>query len=213
MSGMIPGAVDRLLELKTMRRRRGEDALRLTHTTLDNAVSAVATALTDLHGWREDLTRREAALYGPLIGEAAALIDLEEVNAEMISLREHEQLLQKRLEQARAKADLARQAREEAYSAAREAWREVSKFEDFIRALRTDATLEEKRAADLELEDFAQVRNKGGEQDNNLSVNLHRMWSGHSLSVIGGSRFREIPESDSVLDFRLRCPGGWHRSQ
>ncbi|RWP02749.1 YscO family type III secretion system apparatus protein [Mesorhizobium sp.] len=211
---MIPKAVDRLLELKEMRRRRAEDALRLRHAALDSAVAAVETALTALHGWREDLTRREAALYDPLIGEAAALIDLEEVKAKMISLREHEQLLQKGLEEARSKADLARQAREEAYSAGRKAWREVSKIEDLLRALRTNAALEEKRAADLELDDFAQRRNSlGRKQNDNLWVNLHRMCSGHSLSENGGSRFREIPDSDSAVGSRLRCPGGRHRSQ
>ncbi|WP_353642788.1 YscO family type III secretion system apparatus protein [Mesorhizobium sp. WSM2239] len=211
---MIRKAVDRLLELKEMRRRRAEDELRLRRAALDNAVAAVGTALTDLHGWREELTRREAALFDPLIGEAAALIDLEEVNAKMISLRAHEQLLQKRLEEARAKADLARQSREEAYSAAREGWREVSKFEDLVRALRTNATLEEKRAADLELDDFAQGRNSlGREQDDNLSVNLHRICSGHSSSAIGGSRFREIPDSDSVVGLGCAAlPWRWHRS-
>ncbi|UVK49068.1 type III secretion protein (plasmid) [Mesorhizobium sp. AR07] len=183
MSGMTPNPVDRLLELKKMRRRRAEDALRLRHTTLDNAVAAVGTALTDLRRWREDLPAREAALYDPLIGEAAALIDLDEVNAKMISLRQHEQLLQQHLEQARAQTDLARQAREEAYGTAREAGRGVSKFESLVRALRSDATLEEERSADLESEDFAQRQTRlGREQDDNVSVNLHPMWSGHSLS-------------------------------
>lgn len=211
---MIPKPVHRLLELKKMRRRRAEDALRLRHATLDNAVAAVETALTDLRRWREDLPGREAALYDPLIGKAAALVDLDEVNAKMFALRQYEQLLQKRLEQARAQTDLARQAREEAYGMAREAWREVSKFEGLVRALRTDATLEEERSVDLELEDFAQRRNSlGREQDDNLSVNLHRMWGGHSLSVIRGPRFRGIPDSDFVVGSRLRHPEGWHLSR
>ncbi|MBB6413989.1 type III secretion system stalk subunit SctO [Mesorhizobium sangaii] len=167
---MIPRAVHRLLELKKMRRGRAEDALRLSHATLDNAVAAVGTALADLRRWREDLPGREAALYDPLIGEAAALIDLDEVNAKMISLRQHEQLLQKRLEQARAQTDLARQAREEAYGMAREAWREVSKFEGLVRALRTNATLEEERSADLELEDFVQRRNNLGKEQGDILV-------------------------------------------
>ncbi|GLS33037.1 Type III secretion protein YscO [Mesorhizobium albiziae] len=166
---MIPSAVHRLLELKELRRRRTEDALRLRHAALDNAVAAIENALTDLRRWREHRFSREAALYDPLIGQAAALIDLEEVKAKMISLRQHEQLLQNRLEEARAEADRARQAREEAYNLAREAWREVSKFEDLVRALRTDANLEEERSADLELEDFAQGRNSlGTEQDDSL---------------------------------------------
>ncbi|MER8830547.1 type III secretion protein [Mesorhizobium sp. M0938] len=150
---MIPKAVHRILELKQLRRRRAEDALRLRQAALDNAVAAIETASTDLRRWQEDRPRREAALYDPLIGKAAALIDLDEVNAQVVSLRQHEQLLQKRLDATRAEADRSRQAREEAHSVAREAWREVSKFEDFVRRLRTNATLEEERSADLELED------------------------------------------------------------
>ncbi|MBA1143894.1 type III secretion protein [Mesorhizobium neociceri] len=163
---MILLPVQRLLELKELRRRRTEDALRRRHGALDNAVAAVQTAVTDLRRWREHRPSREAALYDPLIGKAAALIDLEEVKAKVISLYQHEQLLQNRLEGARAEADRARQAREEAYHVAREAWRAVSKFEDLVRVLRTDANVEGERSTDLELEDFAQGRNSLGSEQN-----------------------------------------------
>ncbi|MES0139411.1 type III secretion protein [Mesorhizobium sp. M0016] len=173
---MINKAVHRILELKQLRRRRAEDALRLRHKALGNAVAAVGTALIDLRRWQEDLPRREAALYDSVIGKAAPLIDLDEVNAQAVSLRQHEQLLQKRLDETRGEADLSREAREDAHRVAREAWREVSKFEDLVRALRTNAKLEEERSADLELEEFAQRRNSlGSKQDNNLSVKLHGM--------------------------------------
>ncbi|WP_164748451.1 MULTISPECIES: YscO family type III secretion system apparatus protein [unclassified Mesorhizobium] len=195
----MPKAVHRLLELKELRRCRAEDALRLRHIALDNTVAAIEKALTELRAWREDRSRREAAVYDPLIGEAVALIDLNEVNAKMISLRQHEQLLQKRLEEATAESDLARQAREEAYGVLREAWREVRKFENLVRALETDATLAEERSADLELEDFAQRRNSlGREQDDNPSMKLHRMWSGRPLSAIRRPRSAQSIEGCDV---------------
>ncbi|ULJ74445.1 type III secretion system stalk subunit SctO [Rhizobium gallicum] len=165
---MILNPVHRLLELKELRRRRTEDALRRRHSALDNAVAVVQNALTDLHRWREHRLSREAALYDPLIGKAAALIDLEEVKAKMISMRGHEQLLQNRLEEARAEADRARRAHDEAYHLAREAWREVTKFEDLVGVLRSDAQRKKERSADLELEDFAQARNSFGRENDNL---------------------------------------------
>ncbi|WEX91746.1 type III secretion protein (plasmid) [Sinorhizobium garamanticum] len=184
---MTPEAVHRLFELKELRRRRAEHALRVRHTTLDNAVRAIGIASTNLRRWRQDLPRRELALYEPLIGKTAALTDLEAVNAQMVSLRQYEQLLGKRIEKAQAEADLARQEREEAYSVVREAWREVSKFEDLIRTLHINATQEEERSANLESEDFAQGRNSiGREQDDDLSVDLQRMRAYRSFSIIRG---------------------------
>ncbi|NRP75948.1 hypothetical protein ILFOPFJJ_06872 [Ensifer psoraleae] len=167
---MIPNAVQRLLQLKELRRRRTEDALRLRQAALDEAVAAIQTATRDLCRWQEHRPSREAALYDPLIGKAAALIDLEEVKAKMISLRQHEQLLQNRLEEAIAEADRARQAREQAYHLAREACREGSKFEDLARVVRTDANLEEERSVDLELEDFAEGLNSFGSDQNDSLV-------------------------------------------
>ncbi|AJC82192.1 type III secretion system stalk subunit SctO [Rhizobium etli] len=175
---MIPEAVYRLLQLNEKRSHRAAVVLRLRQTALDNAVAAVESASTDLRRWREDRIREETGLYEPLIGKVAALIDLEEVNSKVASLRQYEQLLEKCLEEARAEADEARQAREEANRVAREALRGVSKFEDLFRALRTAAILNEERATDLELEDFTRWRNGlGRNQDSNLSVKLRRMWS------------------------------------
>ncbi|MDA9544861.1 hypothetical protein ACM43_10145 [Bradyrhizobium sp. CCBAU 45321] len=71
-----------------------------------------------------------------LIGKTVALNDLEEAKAKMISLRDQEGLLERRLEEALSETERAWQAREEAYKAARKAYRELEKCDNLVRPLK-----------------------------------------------------------------------------
>ncbi|MCP2223731.1 type III secretion protein [Bradyrhizobium elkanii] len=135
MPGIIPKAVHQLLALRELRRRRADETLRARQSAIDNSAAAIDAALTDLRTWRRDRPRLEHEIYDSLIGKAVALNDLEEAKAKMISLHDHERLLERRLEEALSETEQARQAREEAYNAARKAYRELEKCDSLVRAL------------------------------------------------------------------------------
>ncbi|WP_445222840.1 type III secretion system stalk subunit SctO (plasmid) [Bradyrhizobium sp. Pa8] len=143
MSGVTLKATHQLIKLRELRRRRAEDALRARHLALDNATADFDVALTELRAWQQDWPRREDTLYDTLIGETVALKNLEEMKAEIVSLRDHERLLKRRLEETRTKVEQAQQAREEAYNAVREAHWEFNKCNTLLRALQAGSLMEE----------------------------------------------------------------------
>jgi chromosome segregation ATPase len=134
--GIIPKAVYQLLQLRELRRRRADESLRVRQSALDKSDAGIEAALTDLRIWRQDRPRLERSIYDLLIGKTVALNDLEEAKAKMISLHEHERLVERRLEEAMSEAEQARQAREEAYNAARKAYRGLEKCDNLVRALK-----------------------------------------------------------------------------
>lgn len=135
MPGMISKALPRLIELRKLRYSRQENVLRVRQLALDLAVAAAERALTDLQTWQQHRHRLESAMCDTLIGETVALSDLLGAKATMTSLHDHEQLLERRLEEAVVEADEAEQAREEAYTIARELRRQLEKCECLLQAL------------------------------------------------------------------------------
>lgn len=131
---MISKALPRLLELRKLRSSRQQNVLRVQQLALDQAVAAAEHALTNLHTWQQDRHRLESAMYDGLIGETVALSDLLAAKAAITSLHDHEQLLERRVEEAVEEADEAEQAREEAYTIARELHRQVEKCECLLQA-------------------------------------------------------------------------------
>lgn len=135
MPGMISKALPRLLELRKLRFSRQQNVLRVRQLALDQAVAAAERALTELDTWQQDRHRLESAMCDTLIGETVALSDLLGAKATMTSLHDHEQLLERRVEEAVVEADEAEQAREEAYTIARELHRQLEKCECLLQAL------------------------------------------------------------------------------
>lgn len=135
MPGMISKALPRLLELRKLRYSRQQNVLRVQQLALDQAVAAAERALTNLHIWQQDRHRLESAMCDTLIGETVALSDLLGAKATMTSLHDHEQLLERRVEDAVVEADEAEQAREEACTLARERRKQLEKCECLLQAL------------------------------------------------------------------------------
>ncbi|MBB4383515.1 translation initiation factor 2B subunit (eIF-2B alpha/beta/delta family) [Bradyrhizobium sp. SBR1B] len=107
----------------------------MRQSAIDKSDAAIEAALTILRTWRQDRPRLEREIYELLIGKTVALNELEEAKAKMISLHGHERLLERRLAEALWKAEQAREARQEAYNAARKAYRELEKSDNLVRAL------------------------------------------------------------------------------
>ncbi|MGY4319189.1 chromosome segregation ATPase [Bradyrhizobium sp. JR3.5] len=135
MPGITPKAVHQLLELRELRRRRADETLRVRQSAIDKSGASIEAALAVLRAWRQDRPRLEREIYDLLIGKTVALNDLEEAKAKMASLHDHERLLERRLEAALSEIEQARQARQEAYNAARKAYRELEKCDHLVRAL------------------------------------------------------------------------------
>lgn len=135
MPRMMSKALPRLLELKKLRSSRQQNVLRVRQLALDQAVAAAERELTNLHTWQQERHRLESAMCDTLIGETVALSDLLGAKATMTSLHDHEQLLERRVEEVVVEADEAAQAREEAYTIARELRRQLEKFECLLQAL------------------------------------------------------------------------------
>ncbi|MGY4403852.1 type III secretion system stalk subunit SctO [Bradyrhizobium sp. USDA 3315] len=135
MPGVTPKAVHQLLELRELRRRRADETLRVRQSAIDKSGAAIEAARAVLRTWRQDRPRLEREIYDLLIGKTVALNDLEEAKAKMASLRDHERLLERRLEEALSEAEQARQARQEACNAARKVYRELEKCDNLVRAL------------------------------------------------------------------------------
>lgn len=134
MPGITPEAVHQLLELRKLRRRRADETLRVRQSAIEKSDAAIEGARTILRTWRQERPRLECEIYGSLIGKKVALNDLEEAKAKVISLREHERLLERHLDEALSESEQAKQAREEAYNAARKAYRELEKCDNLVHA-------------------------------------------------------------------------------
>ncbi|MCK1627313.1 YscO family type III secretion system apparatus protein [Bradyrhizobium sp. 160] len=132
---MTPKAVHQLLELRELRRRRAEETLRVRQSAIDKSGATVEAALAVLRTWRQDRPRLEREMYDLLIGKPVALSDLEEAKAKTASLRDHERLLERRLEEALSEAEHACQACQEASDATRKAYRQLEKCDNLVRAL------------------------------------------------------------------------------
>ncbi|RTE88291.1 MULTISPECIES: YscO family type III secretion system apparatus protein [Bradyrhizobium] len=142
MPGVTPKTVHQLLELRKLRRRRADETLRVRQSAVDKSAAAVEAALAVLRTWRQDRPRREGEIYDLLIGKTVALNDLEEAKAKMVSLNDHERLLERRLAEALSEAEQARQARQEACNAARKAYRELERCDSLACALTARALKE-----------------------------------------------------------------------
>lgn len=142
MPGIARKAVHQLLELRKLRRRRADETLRVRQSAIDKSDAAIEAAVTILHTWRQNRPRLERQIYDLLIGKTISLNALEEAEEKMISLHDHERLLERRLEEALSEAEQARQAREEAYNAARKAYRALEKCDNLVRALNAGALKE-----------------------------------------------------------------------
>ncbi|WP_426443190.1 type III secretion system stalk subunit SctO [Bradyrhizobium genosp. P] len=133
---MISKAVPQLLEVRQLRFHREQDVLRVRQLALDQAVAAAELALTDLGSWQQDRRRLEDAIYHSLIGETIALSDLLGLKEKIVSLHEHERLLERRVQEAVVEADQALQARDEAHKVARHLYNKFHKCEHLLQALR-----------------------------------------------------------------------------
>jgi len=139
MRGMSSDDVPRLLELRKLRHHRQQDILRARQLALESAAAAVETAAKNHRAWRQKRLRLEADLYDSVIGETVALGALLGLKANISSLHDHDQLLEKDIEKAVAQADQARRARDEACNIVRQTGKQFDKCEHLARALRDAA--------------------------------------------------------------------------
>lgn len=147
-----------LLRIKTLRADRAEEEHRRRRAQLNAAIAAAAEAERVLGTWREEMPRREAAIYDEVLGRVVSLEELDAVNERVVQLREHERLLQERLGEAQAAVREAAKAADDAAAQSAQARRDVSKFEEIVAMLRQAGLAEAERREELELEEFARAR-------------------------------------------------------
>ena len=148
--------------VKMLHANRAEQEQRARKAALEAALAAAESARRELAGWREEMPRRQAAIYDAIIGKAVALDELEVCKARVADLREHERLLEARLAEAEQAARAAAEALDAAVARLDHARRAVTKFEDVVAALRRLAALESERKEDAELEEAAEVGYRSG---------------------------------------------------
>lgn len=150
--------VRQLLRIKTLRADRAEDGYRRQLAIRAAAIAAAEEASRLLEEWRADLPRKEAAVYDTVIGHVVDLQALDDMKARIVALREHTQLLETRLGEAREKVRAADKALQDAAAVLAQARRDVSKFEEIVTMLRHAHLMEAERREDLEMEEFARPR-------------------------------------------------------
>lgn len=148
--------------VKTLHADRAEQEQRARKAALEAALAAADAARRELAGWREEMPRRQAAIYDSIIGKVVGLDALETCKARVADLREHERLLESRLSEAEQAARAATEALDAATARLDQARRAVTKFEDLVAALRRVAALEAERKEDSELEEAAEAGHRSG---------------------------------------------------
>lgn len=148
--------------VKALQADRAEQEERARRAALEAAATAVETARSTLESWREEMPRRQAAIYDAIIGQLVSLEELEACKARVAELRVHETLLADRLREAEVAAKAAREALEEASQKLALARRAVSKFDDLVATLKAAELVEAEAKEDAELEEAAEVGHRAG---------------------------------------------------
>lgn len=151
--------------VKTVQADRAEQEERARRTALEAAARAVETARATLLDWREEMPRRETAIYDTVIGKLVDLDALDMCKARVVELRAQETLLAERLSETEAAASAARDALDVAHRALAHARRAVTKFDDLVGVLKAAALLEAEAREDAELEESAEVGHRAGERE------------------------------------------------
>lgn len=148
--------------VKALQADRAEQEERARRAALEAAAVAVETARATLEQWREEMPRRQAAIYDAIIGKLVDLEALDACKAKVAQLRTHETLLGERVREAETAAKAAREALEAAGRKLALARRAVSKFDDLVATLKAAALLEAEAKEDAELEEAAEVGHRAG---------------------------------------------------
>ncbi|CCB66682.1 YscO family type III secretion system apparatus protein [Hyphomicrobium sp. MC1] len=152
--------------VKVLQADRAEQEERARRAGLEAAAAAVETARANLERWREEMPRREAAIYDAIIGKLVDLEALDACKARVVELREHEALLAKRLQDAEGAATAAREALEFASQKLAHARRAVSKFDELVATLRAAELLDAEAKEDAELEEAAEAGHRVSKEGN-----------------------------------------------
>lgn len=111
--------------------------------------------LEDYRAWRPP---HERGLYQAIEKHQVKLTDLEEMNAKIAKLREHEQSLAEEVADLERSIEAAGQAEQEARTAWQAAEREVEKAGELVADWRLRERQQVERQAELELEEFSRRR-------------------------------------------------------
>jgi type III secretion protein O len=145
-----------LRRVKRLHADRAEEEARSRRVALEAAIAAATAAYETLQDWRADMPRKTAAIYATVIGQVVPRGALEEVTQRALALREHEQLLETRLLEARKAVKTAEEARAASEVALQAARRKLQKFDDIVETLQQLALIEAERREDAELEEAAE---------------------------------------------------------
>ena len=144
-----------LLQIKKLREQTAVRHLNEARAALAQAQERLAAKRQELADYRAERPKLERRLYDDILRREVSLTDLEELNAKVVRLREHEEgLVENEIELERA-AEAAAEAERDARLAWRAAGREVEKVDELLADWQRGERQRLERLAELELEEFS----------------------------------------------------------
>ncbi|MBL8334027.1 MAG: YscO family type III secretion system apparatus protein [Rubrivivax sp.] len=147
-----------LQQLKAFREGQARTQLQASRTELALARQQREAAAATVLKHRADAQARERALYGELMARVVRLADIEDVQHVVAWLRQQEQQLVQREQEARAAEQQREQQLQQATERHKTAERVLEKFTQLARIHFDEAAREAERQEDLELEEVASLR-------------------------------------------------------
>lgn len=144
-----------LVKVKELREQGAEAALAAARSALDEATQARDAKSLELQQYRQWRSERERELYQTVTGQTVSLQDIEELNAKVASLRDHERDLVDELADCERALEEREAARQQADLACQQAEREVLKMTDLESRLSGSEARQAERKSEIELEEFS----------------------------------------------------------
>ena len=158
-------AISELLSIKTFRESRAELNVRKQRGVLAEAIDRRDAEERKLEEYRRFALGHERELYDDLRRRVVRLRDIEDVQQEVVVLRNGERSHEALLEQAERTKDLEQKHLDEARETHREATRMKQKFVELVDVYSEEELKELERKEDAELEEVAELRRDRAEWD------------------------------------------------
>jgi hypothetical protein len=147
-----------LVKVKSLREEAAQAALATAAAAVASATANRDAKQHEIETYRQWRPKREHELYAEISRQPVSLQDLEELNATVAGLRDHERALGEQLADLERLVHEAESKRNEAERARRDAQKEVEKMVELETQLSRRQALEQERKSEQELEEFSRKR-------------------------------------------------------
>ncbi|MEM7025428.1 MAG: YscO family type III secretion system apparatus protein [Pseudomonadota bacterium] len=148
-------------QLPKVKQAREETALRLLGEAREVVVETkkqLVAKREELEAYRAERPRLENGLYDEILNKEVSMSDIEELNAKIAKLREHEKALAEEEADIKKAVDAAIESEQQARVTWQAAEREVDKVKELLKDLSRKERRELERQADAEIEEFSGSR-------------------------------------------------------